>query len=122
MRIGILGTGLVGQSHAARLLQAGHEVMMGTRDPFKTLNTVTAPLQVDPGRLAGGRHHAFLSDNDPQAKPKVARLLRDVYGWQHLVDLGDITTARGVEMMLPIRVQLFGLVGYEERQQPKPGY
>jgi 8-hydroxy-5-deazaflavin:NADPH oxidoreductase len=67
--------------------------------------------QVDPGRRAAGRHHAFLSGNDPRAKAEIAQLLRDAYKWQHLIDLGDITTARGAEMMLPMWVQLFGLVG-----------
>lgn len=37
MRIGILGTGMVGQALAAKLAQAGHEVMVGTRDPAATL-------------------------------------------------------------------------------------
>jgi predicted dinucleotide-binding enzyme len=33
MRIGILGTGMVGQALAADLAGAGHQVVMGTRDP-----------------------------------------------------------------------------------------
>ena len=37
MRIGILGTGLVGQALAAKLAEAGHEVVIGTRDPAATL-------------------------------------------------------------------------------------
>jgi predicted dinucleotide-binding enzyme len=37
MRIGILGTGMVGQALAAKLAQVGHEVMVGTRDPAATL-------------------------------------------------------------------------------------
>jgi predicted dinucleotide-binding enzyme len=37
MRIGILGTGMVGQALATKLAQAGHEVMVGTRDPAATL-------------------------------------------------------------------------------------
>ena len=230
MRIAVLGTGIVGRTHAARLAGKGHEVMIGTRDPkgtlersdpdsmgnepfavwlrahsevrlgsfeeaasfgqlvihatlgsaslvaldlagatnlagkilvdisnpldfsggmpptlfvsntdslgeqiqrahpdarvVKTLNTVTAPLQVNPALLAAGEHHAFLSGNDPAAKAEVARLLRDAYGWKHLIDLGDITTARGAEMMMPIWLRLFGVVrspffsfrviGYEE--------
>ena len=216
MRIGVLGTGIVGRAHAARLVEKGHQVMIGTRDsaatlarsepdfmgnePFagwleanpevrldsfaeaasfgqvmihatlgsaslaaltlagaanlagkilvdisnpldftggmpptlfvcntdslgeqiqrsfpqarvvKALNTVTAPLQVNPAQLGAGEHHAFLSGNDPRAKEEVGRLLKDAYGWQHLIDLGDITTARGPEMMMPIWLQLFGVI------------
>jgi len=32
MRIGIFGTGMVGQALASRLADLGHEVMIGTRD------------------------------------------------------------------------------------------
>ena len=28
--------------------------------------------------------------------------------WSDIIDLGDITTARGTEMMLPVWVRLFG--------------
>jgi hypothetical protein len=34
-------------------------------------------------------------------------LLRS-FGWTDIIDLGDMTTARGTEMMLPIWVRLFG--------------
>ena len=36
MRLGILGTGVVGKTIAARLAGLGHEVMVGTRDPEET--------------------------------------------------------------------------------------
>jgi 8-hydroxy-5-deazaflavin:NADPH oxidoreductase len=37
MRIGILGTGMVGKAVAARLAGLDHEVLVGTRDPAATL-------------------------------------------------------------------------------------
>jgi predicted dinucleotide-binding enzyme len=37
MRVGVLGTGIVGQSIAAKLAELGHEAMIGTRDPAATL-------------------------------------------------------------------------------------
>jgi len=37
MRIGVLGTGMVGQVLAAKLAGTGHEVTVGTRDPAATL-------------------------------------------------------------------------------------
>ena len=38
MRLGILGTGVVGKTLAAGLAGLGHEVMIGTRDPEQTLS------------------------------------------------------------------------------------
>jgi 8-hydroxy-5-deazaflavin:NADPH oxidoreductase len=37
MRVGILGTGMVGQAIAAKLAELGHEATVGTRDPAATL-------------------------------------------------------------------------------------
>jgi predicted dinucleotide-binding enzyme len=73
----------------------------------KTLNTVTAALMVDPGQLAGGDHHLFLSGNDKAAKEKAMELLR-TFGWRNFIDLGDITTARGSEMVLALWIRLWG--------------
>jgi predicted dinucleotide-binding enzyme len=74
----------------------------------KTLNTVTARLMVNPRELANGAHTIFVSGNDGAAKATVTELLR-TFGWQDIVDLGDITTARGTEMMLPIWVRLWSV-------------
>jgi 8-hydroxy-5-deazaflavin:NADPH oxidoreductase len=38
MRLGILGTGVVGKTIAAGLVGLGHDVMVGTRDPQETLS------------------------------------------------------------------------------------
>jgi hypothetical protein len=48
-----------------------------------------------------------MSGNDPQAKAQVRELLQE-FGWRNIVDLGDITTARGTEMVLPIWLRLWG--------------
>jgi predicted dinucleotide-binding enzyme len=74
----------------------------------KTLNTMNAFLQVDPGRLAGGDHDTFVSGDDAAAKAQVIRFLKEWYGWKNIIDLGDITTARGVEMVLALWVRLWG--------------
>jgi predicted dinucleotide-binding enzyme len=71
----------------------------------KTLNTMTAQLMVDPGRLAGGDHTAFVSGNDAEAKTTVIALLES-FGHTDVIDLGDITTARGPEMLLPVWLEL----------------
>ena len=77
----------------------------------KTLNTVTASLMVNPGQLANGEHHIFLSGNDPVAKARVAEWLATWFGWKYILDLGDITTARGTEMYLPLWLRLWGALG-----------
>jgi len=74
----------------------------------KSLNTVTAKLMVDPRSLADGEHDIFVSGNDAAAKGRVAELLRDWFGWKHVVDLGDITTARGTESYVALWVRLYG--------------
>ena len=207
MQIGILGTGIVGQTLGAKFVQLGHSVMLGTRDPakldepkgrgpsartlrdwltetgteasvgtfedvadygeliinalsgaasqevlgaveeeylsgkilidisnpidisrgfpltlfvkdtdslgeilqrafpnvqvVKTLNTMTAALMVNPNLVGNGDHTVFLSGNDANAKTQVTELLREL-GWRDILDLGDISTARGTEMMLAI--------------------
>ena len=73
----------------------------------KTLHTMNAYLMVDPAQLAGGDHTVFVCGDDPEAKAKVTELLRS-FGWTDIIDLGDISNARGTEMLLPIWVRLFG--------------
>jgi hypothetical protein len=73
----------------------------------KTLNTINCQLMVDPGRVAGD-HDVFMSGNDVDAKARVAGILREWFGWKHVVDLGDITTARGTEAYLLFWLQVMG--------------
>jgi predicted dinucleotide-binding enzyme len=76
----------------------------------KTLNTMNAYLMADPKQLAGGAFTTFVSGNDADAKRVVTRLLADL-GHTDVIDLGDITTARGPEMLLPIWLRLWGALG-----------
>ncbi|MEW6402247.1 MAG: NAD(P)-binding domain-containing protein [Chloroflexota bacterium] len=191
MKIGVLGTGVVGQTLASKLVHLGHEVMMGARDAdnpkavawskdmggqhalfgtfanasefgeiifnctlgaasmgalrmagesnlhgkilvdtsnpldysthlwsltvsntdslgeqiqrefphtfvVKSLNTINADVMVNPTRLSE-RSDVFVSGNSQDAKATVTKLLKD-FGWKSVIDLGDITTSRGVEM------------------------
>ena len=76
----------------------------------KSLNTMTAAVMVDPGRVGGGDHSVFVSGNDADAKQTVAELLDD-FGHTDVIDLGDISTARGPEMILPLWLRLWNAVG-----------
>ncbi len=73
----------------------------------KTLNTMSCRVMVDPS-LVNGDHDVFVSGNDPDAKTTVTRILKDWFGWKSVIDLGDIKTARGVEMLLPFWITLRG--------------
>ena len=75
----------------------------------KSLNTVNAAVMVEPARVPG-RHTVFVSGNDKAAKGRVMDLLRS-FGWQSIIDLGDITTARAAEQVLPLWVRLYSVLG-----------
>jgi predicted dinucleotide-binding enzyme len=77
----------------------------------KSLNTLTAALMVDAAELAGGQHSIFVSGDDADAKRTVSSFLREAFGHTDVIDLGDITTARGTEMVLPLWVRLYAALG-----------
>ncbi|WP_457949860.1 NADPH-dependent F420 reductase [Pseudarthrobacter sp. alpha12b] len=75
----------------------------------KSLNTMNADLMARPGQLSDPGT-VFVSGNDAEAKTIVSGLLKD-FGHQDVIDLGDITTARGTEMLLPVWLRLWGALG-----------
>ena len=186
MRIGVLGTGMVGRAISGKLAELGHDVQVGSRtagegtvefadaaahgeivfnctngaasldalaaagdlagkvvidvaNPLdgsggllvdtsdslgeriqaafpdarvvKALNTINCNLMVDPG-LVPGDHVVFVCGNDEEAKASVTSLLGEI-GWpaERVVDLGDITAARGTEHYLMLWLRLWKAVG-----------
>ena len=77
----------------------------------KGLNTVNCDVMVDPGIVAG-EHDLFVCGNDEAAKAEVRELLES-FGWpsERILDLGDISGARGMEMYLPLWLRLFSTFG-----------
>lgn len=75
----------------------------------KTLNSVSAHLMVDPASL-GAAHTVFIASNDAGAKADVAELLRS-FGWQHILDLGDLTACRAMEQLIPLWMRLEQVFG-----------
>jgi predicted dinucleotide-binding enzyme len=75
----------------------------------KTLNTLNANLMVRPKELDADST-VFLSGDDAVAKTTVSDLLTS-FGHSDVIDLGDITTARGTEMLLPVWLRLMGALG-----------
>ena len=77
----------------------------------KTLNTTNALIMVNPASVAGGAHSMFVAGNDADAKAKVKTWLGEWFGWRDVIDVGDITSSRGTEMLLPIWLRLWGALG-----------
>ena len=77
----------------------------------KSLNTMNCRVMVNPA-LVPGDHDVFLSGNDAGAKTAVRELLRS-FGWKdrNILDLGDVTTARGPEGIMPLWLRVFGAFG-----------
>jgi predicted dinucleotide-binding enzyme len=78
----------------------------------KTLNTMNASVMVDPASVPG-EHDVFLCGNADEAKAQVSGLLQS-FGWpaERIVDLGDISAARGPEMYVALWLRLMGAVGH----------
>jgi predicted dinucleotide-binding enzyme len=80
----------------------------------KALNTVNAALMVSPDDLPEP-HDIFVSGNEEAAKAEVMGFLES-FGWprDRIIDLGPITSARGMEMYLPLWLALMGATGSPE--------
>lgn len=131
MKMGVLGSGMVGQSISARLVGISNpldfskgfppSLLVSNTDSLgeqiqrtfpsakvvKALNTVTAQLMVYPSKVADGDHQIFISDTHKNVKTQVDELLNS-FGWIHVMDLGDITNARAVEAYLLLWVRMYG--------------
>jgi 8-hydroxy-5-deazaflavin:NADPH oxidoreductase len=77
----------------------------------KALNTMNCEVMVDPASVPGD-HAAFVCGDDEAAKAEVVKLLGEL-GWpsERVIDLGDISAARGPEMYLPLWLRVMGALG-----------
>lgn len=76
----------------------------------KALNIVNCEIMADPGK-AGEQPTMLICGNDTTAKSKISDLLKSM-GWKDIIDLGDITKARGTEMLLPAWLALMQTLGH----------
>ena len=76
----------------------------------KSFNTMSNPVMINPGALPA-ETTIFVAGNDEEARQLASELLRDL-GWTDILDLGDLTAARGLEMYLPLWVRLFSQLGH----------
>jgi predicted dinucleotide-binding enzyme len=79
----------------------------------KVLNTVNCGLMVDPA-IVPGDHNLFICGNDEVAKSQVTAWLSEWFGWKssNIIDLGDITGSRGMEMWMPLWLRMFAKFGH----------
>ncbi len=75
----------------------------------KTLNTLNCQLMVNPGMLTNAGS-LFICGNDAEAKTLIKSLLQQ-FGWEKIIDLGDISASRGTEQLLPVWVRLMSTMG-----------
>jgi len=69
----------------------------------KSLNIVNCEIMVNP-KKTGGEPTMFVAGNDAGAREEVTGILKQ-FGWTDIIDLGDLSGARGLEMLLPIWVR-----------------
>lgn len=80
----------------------------------KALNTVNCDIMIEPSRVPGD-HNLFICGNDVAAKKDLTKYLGEWFSWkpENIIDLGDITAARGTEMLMPFWMRLFqGVIGH----------
>ena len=77
----------------------------------KTLNTMNNAVMVEPSRIPG-HHNVFLSGDDEGAKARTAELLQS-FGWApaQITDLGDLSSARATELLMPLWLRLHSVLG-----------
>jgi 8-hydroxy-5-deazaflavin:NADPH oxidoreductase len=77
----------------------------------KSLNTMNCNVMVDPASVPGD-HVVFVAGNDAEAKEQATTLLGEL-GWppERVLDLGDLTAARALEMYVMLWVRMVPVVG-----------
>ena len=98
-----LFTGAAGDSLGERIQKEFPDARV-----VKSLNTINASVMTDPAK-GGEGGVVFVAGNDAQAKARVTSLLREL-GWKEIVDLGDISAARGTEAYLLLWLRLWGVL------------
>lgn len=76
----------------------------------KALNTVSSGFMGNP-QLLPDQGDLFIAGNDKPSKDTIKNILTKEFGWKSVIDVGDITAARGTEMMLVLWGRLYGAFG-----------
>jgi predicted dinucleotide-binding enzyme len=75
----------------------------------KMFNTMSSVVMADPAAL-GQESTVFVAGNDEAAKQTATELAGDL-GWTDVLDLGDLTAARGLEMYISLWLRIYGVLG-----------
>jgi predicted dinucleotide-binding enzyme len=75
----------------------------------KMFNTMNHQVMVDPAGL-GQESTIFLAGDDEAARQTAIELAADL-GWTDVLDLGDLTGARGMEMYMPLWLRIYVALG-----------
>ena len=76
----------------------------------KALNTMANEVMIDPARVGDGDTSVFVAGDDADARAVVRGLLEEL-GWRDIVEFESLVAARGLEMWLPLWLQLMGRFG-----------
>lgn len=76
----------------------------------KSLNTCNCYIMVNPS-LVPGEHDVFVNGDDADAKAQVTDILKNWFGWKNVIDVGGIRSSRGVEMLMPFWLSMWGANG-----------
>ena len=77
----------------------------------KTLNMINAEVMINPGGI-NGEHDLFICGNDEDAKKRVINEILIIrFHWKNIIDLGDLSAARGMEAYLLLWVRLMNKLG-----------
>ncbi len=77
-------------------------------------STTANEVMVDPLGL-GHDSTLFVAGDDEAARAEASALAREL-GWTDILDLGDLTAARGLEMWMPLWLRLYGAIGQRRVQ------
>lgn len=75
----------------------------------KTLNTVNCNVMINPSSIPT-EHDMYICGNDAAAKVEVTGILKNWFGWKSVIDLGDITGSRGMEMNITLWIRLWSVL------------
>jgi predicted dinucleotide-binding enzyme len=99
--------------HVANTDSLGEQIQRAVPEArvVKSLNTMNCQVMVDPASVPGD-HVVFVAGDDEDAKAQAAGLLGEL-GWppERVINLGDLTAARGMEMYVILWVRMVPVVG-----------
>ena len=77
----------------------------------KTFNMINAEVMINPGGI-NGEHDLFICGNDEDANKRVINEILIIrFHWKNIIDLGDLSAARGMEAYLLLWVRLMNKLG-----------